>query len=155
MVMRENMRFLFLVLRNSYNLFHALPIFLLYSIIIHKHKRENLNMDTTPTLIESLFERIEALSKTTIELSKLRAMETTTNILTVLISRLVVFMVLTMFIVLFSIGFAFMLGDWLRKPHYGFFIVASFYLVLGIILYLYLPKWLKRPLIELIIPQDL
>ena len=112
-------------------------------------------METTPTLIESLFERLETLTETTIELSKLRAMETTTNVLTSLISRLVVFMVLSMFIVLFSIGFAFMLGDWLHKPHYGFFIVAAFYLILGIILYLYLPKWLKRPLIELIIPQDI
>lgn len=112
-------------------------------------------METTPTLIELLFERIEQLGQTTIELSKLKAMETTTNVLTSLISRLVVFMVLSMFIILFSIGFAFLLGDWFHKPHYGFFIVAAFYLVLGIILYIYLPKWIKKPLIELIIPQDL
>ena len=149
------MRFLFLFLRNSYNLFHSLPIFLLYSIVIHKHKRENLNMDTTPTLIESLFERIEKLGETTIELSKLRAMEMTTKVLTSFISRLVAFMVFGMFLILFSIGFALMLGEWLQKPHYGFFIVAGFYFVLGIILYFFLPKWLQKPIIELIIPQDL
>lgn len=112
-------------------------------------------METTPTLIESIFERIEALTETTITLSKLRAMEMTTKVLTSFISRLIAFIVFGIFLILFSIGFAFMLGDWLEKPHYGFFIVAGFYLVVGIILYIFLPKWLQKPIIELIIPQDL
>ena len=112
-------------------------------------------METTPTLIESIFERIETLTETTITLSKLRAMEMTTKVLTSFISRLIAFLVLGMFLLFFSIGFAFILSDWLQKPHYGFFIVAVFYLIVGIILYLFLPKWLQKPIIEHIIPQDL
>lgn len=114
---------------------------------------ENINMETTPTLIELLIERIEALTKTTVELSKLKAMETTSNVVTALISRLILIFVLAIFLTVLSIGIAFMLGESFSKPYYGFFIVAGFYFFAAIILYFYLTKWLKKPVIDLIIPE--
>ncbi len=110
-------------------------------------------METTPTLIESLIERVEALGKTTFELSKLKALETTTNVVTALISRLILLIVLAIFLTILSIGVALMLGDALSKPYFGFFIVAGFYLVAAIVLYFFLSKWIKKPVIDLIIPE--
>ena len=109
-------------------------------------------METTPTLIESIFERVEDLGKTTYELSKLKALETTSVVVTALISRLIVFMVFTIFLVVLSIGIALILGEWLHKSYYGFLIVAAFYLIAGIVLHFFLPKWIKNPIINLIIP---
>ena len=52
------------------------------------------------------------------------------------------------FIVLLNIGIALLLGDLLGKAYYGFFIVAAFYAIIGIILYSSRDKWIKTPIIN-------
>jgi hypothetical protein len=44
------------------------------------------------------------------------------------------------------VGIALLLGDWLGKLYYGFFIVAAFYLIAGLVLYSLREKWLKSPI---------
>ena len=111
-------------------------------------------METPPSLIEVLLERVEAYIKTTLELSKLKALETASFTLTTVISRLIVFFVLALFIVFLSIGVALFLGDLLDKMYYGFFIVAAFYLVAGTIFYFSLDKWIEKPISDLMTPQS-
>ncbi len=112
-------------------------------------------METPVNSIESLFERVEAYSKTTYELSKLKLLETTTVIATSIISRMSVIIMISLFIVITTIGVALWLGEILGKSYYGFFIVAGFYLFSGIISRIFLHKWLKRPVSGLIIKQAL
>lgn len=103
-------------------------------------------METPSSSIELLFERIEAYSKTTIELSKLKALEATTGIATSLASRLIVFLIMAFFVLVLSIGVALFLGDLLEKTYYGFFIVAALYLILGLILHYNLSNWINKPI---------
>jgi len=112
-------------------------------------------METPSNLIESLFERAESLGKTTFELSKLKALRTTTVIVTALISRLSVIMMISMFILILNIGIALFLGEVLGKMYYGFFIVAALYLIVGIIFHLFMNKWIKKPIFDLIIKKAL
>lgn len=112
-------------------------------------------METPVSSIESLFERVEAYSKTTIELTKLKFLETTTNIVTSLVPRIGVIMMILLFALILNIGIALLLGELLGKSYYGFFIVAGFYLVAAIIFHFFLHKWIKKPLSELIIKQAL
>jgi hypothetical protein len=112
-------------------------------------------METTARIIETLFERAEAYGITTYELSKLKVLETTTVVVTSLVSRLSVILMISMFTLVFNIGIALLLGELLGKSYYGFFIVAAFYLVAGIILHFFLHKWIKGPLSNLIITQAL
>ena len=112
-------------------------------------------METPPSLIESLIDSIEVYIKTTIELSKFKALETVTAVTTSLISRLVGFIVIVLFVVFLSIGVALYLGDMFEKMYYGFFIVAVFYLIAGVILSFSLHKWIKKPVSDLFISQTL
>ncbi|HEY6503715.1 MAG TPA: hypothetical protein VIZ28_07075 [Chitinophagaceae bacterium] len=112
-------------------------------------------MESPASLIESLFEKAEAYGKTTIELTKLRALETTTIVATSLVWRLSVIITIALFILVLTIGIALLLGDLLGKSYYGFFIVAAFYLVAGIVLYYFLHKWIQKPVSDLIIKQVL
>ena len=112
-------------------------------------------METTARTIEALYERAEAYGKTTYELSKLKALETTTTVVTSLVSRLSVILMISMFALVFNIGIALLLGELLGKSYYGFFIVAAFYLVAGIVLHFFLHKWIRKPLSDLIITQAL
>jgi hypothetical protein len=112
-------------------------------------------METQKTIIESLFERVEGYGKTTYELSKLKLLQTTINIVNTLVPRLSVIMMISLFALVLNIGIALFLGELLGKSYYGFFIVAGFYLVAGIILHFFLRKWIQKPISELIIKQSL
>lgn len=112
-----------------------------------------VRMETPASAMESLFERVEAFGKTTIELSKLKAVEVTSNVVASLISRIAVLLVAALFIGVLSIGLALMIGDMMGKTYYGFFIIAAFYLLLGIVLHTSLHKWIKNPIGNSIISQ--
>ena len=112
-------------------------------------------METPASIIESLFERVEAYSTTTLELSKLKVLETTTVIVSSLVSHVSVIFSVVLFVLVLNIGIAFWLGELLGKTYYGFLIVAAFYLLVSIILYLFLYKWIKKPLSDMIIVQAL
>ncbi|MCF8256398.1 MAG: hypothetical protein K9J06_02530 [Flavobacteriales bacterium] len=111
--------------------------------------------DNPAMAIEALFEKVEAFGRTTYELSKLKTLETTTVVVTTLIAKMSVVLVLSLFVLVFNIGVALLLGEVLGKLYYGFFIVAGFYLLLGTVLHFLLHRWLKRPISELIIMQAL
>ena len=93
-------------------------------------------METKANFIEPLFERVEEYGKTSYELLKLKAVDKTAEIASTLISRAAVILVLSMFIIIVTIGIALWLGDLLGKMHYGFFCVAGFYAILGLIIFL-------------------
>jgi len=112
-------------------------------------------METSLSSIESLYERIEAYSKTTYELTKLKSLETTTIVVTSLVSRLSVILMISLFALVLNIGIALWLGELLGETYYGFFIVAAFYLVAALVLHFFLHTWIKKPIGDLIITQAL
>ena len=112
-------------------------------------------METQASSIELLFERVEIYGKTTYELSKLKALETAVSIATTLVSRLSVIIMISIFALVFNIGIALYLGELLGKLYYGFFIVAGFYMLAGIVLHFFLYRWIRKPMSHLIITQAL
>ncbi len=112
-------------------------------------------MEDNAKLVASLLEKATDYGKTTFELSKLKLLETTTIVVPSLASKLIVTIMFTLFTLILNIGIALFLGELLGKSYYGFFIVAGFYLIMGIITFFFLHKWIKKPLSELIIKQAL
>lgn len=112
-------------------------------------------METPTTSLEELYERGETFGNTAIELAKLKGLETTTVVVTELIWRLSVILVFSLFVLVLNIGIALLLGELLGKSYYGFFIVAGFYLLAGIIFHFFLHNWIKKPVSDLIITQAL
>ena len=60
-----------------------------------------------------------------------------------------------MFLLVLTVGIALWLGKLLGEIYYGFFIVAGFYALTAIICYLYLHKWVRKPVAELVNEQAL
>lgn len=120
-----------------------------------KTEKNDMQIEKPESSVELLFERTAAFANTTLELTKLRVLETTARVVTSLVTRISVILMLSMFLLIINIGIALFLGDLLGKTYYGFFIVAVFYLVIGFIFYSFLHKWIKKPLSELIIKQSL
>ena len=101
-------------------------------------------MDNNATTIEMLFEKAENYTRTTAELIKFNAIDKSADVLSSLLSRLVIAIVVAMFVFLISIGLSIWIGELLGKSYYGFFIVASAYFLVSIILYIYKDQWIKN-----------
>jgi hypothetical protein len=93
-------------------------------------------MEATQSIFEPLLARVEAYGKSSFDLIKLKSIDKTSNVLSTVISRLLLVIVGTVFFIILNIGIALWIGDVLDKSYYGFFIVAGFYGIVSIILYL-------------------
>lgn len=108
----------------------------------------------TPS-IEDLFEKAETYTKTSIELAKLQAIDKAADLSSSLLSRMMIGVVLGMFALLVNIGLSFYIGDLVGKIHFGFFIVAIFYLLIAVLLFVFKEQWIKTPISNLIIVKML
>ena len=100
--------------------------------------------------LESFLDKTQSYAKTSIELSKLKGLNATANVVTVVIARIIV-----LIFVIISIGVAFWIGELIGVLYYGFFIVGSFYFLVGLIFYFFLQKWIDKPFSNLIVSKAL
>jgi hypothetical protein len=101
-------------------------------------------MEDNTKLLESLLERASEYGKTSYELVKLKALEKTTDAVSSLIPHSVVIILIVSFMLFLNLGLALWLGEVLGKTFYGFFVVAAFYILAGIVIHFFMHKWLKR-----------
>ena len=112
-------------------------------------------MEDNSKLLESLLNSATEYGKTTVELVKLKALDKTSDIVSSVIPHAIVLVLLISFVIFLNLGIAFWLGEILGKIFYGFLIIAGFYLLLGIILYFLMYKWLKKLVCNYVIKQML
>jgi hypothetical protein len=110
-------------------------------------------MEEKQNQIEALVERAEVYGKTSIELIKLQAVDKTALAVSIIVSRGILVLILSMFTIIVNIGLAFWLGDLLGKIYYGFFCVAGFYGIAGAILYLFFQSRIRESVSNSIISQ--
>ena len=76
-------------------------------------------------------------------------------VVTSLVPRVSTIIVFLLFALVLNIGIALFLGELLGKSYWGFFIVAAFYFVVGMVMHFFLHRWIKKPLSDSIINQAL
>lgn len=103
--------------------------------------------------LEPLFERAESYAKINFELYKLKLINKSVAIISTFVSRGIVILLLSIFIVSLNIGVALWLGDLLGKSYYGFFCVAGFYGIIAAIVYFFMHKSIKKRIGNSIISQ--
>jgi hypothetical protein len=105
--------------------------------------------------LEEIFEKSQNYTKLTFEITKLKGLNTTANVVTMLVARLASILFMVLFMLVLSLGAAIWIGDALGKIYYGFFIIAGAYLVVGILLRVFLQDLIKKPISDLIITNAL
>ncbi|MEO6327306.1 MAG: phage holin family protein [Ginsengibacter sp.] len=108
-------------------------------------------MENRTTSIESLFERVKNYIETRIELLKLKAIDKSSSFVSVLATYAIVFTFFWCFFLLLNIGIALLIGELIGTLYYGFFILAAFYAIVGFVLLKYKNKWLKKPMINMMV----
>ncbi|MFH2144170.1 MAG: phage holin family protein [Bacteroidota bacterium] len=110
-------------------------------------------MEEKAKSVELLIEKATDYGKTTVELVKLKVLDTSSDVISSFIPISIALMLFTSFLLFFSLAMAFWLGEILGNNYYGFFIVAGFYCFIGIIFYLFMYKWIKRKVCNSIIKK--
>lgn len=106
--------------------------------------------------IGSLLDSAETYGKTTAELIKLKTVDKVADGTSSLVAWTAVVIALVLFFITLNFGLAYLIGDLLgQKTYIGFFIVAAFYGLAGLILYIFKDKWIKKPLNNSMINQML
>ncbi len=103
--------------------------------------------------IETLFESIKEYGETHIDLVKLRMADRATDIISSLIANFLVLLALSMFMVILNIGIALLIGELLGKMYYGFFVLAVFYLIIGLIFNKMKSKWFQSPVGDMLVKK--
>ena len=109
--------------------------------------------DEKDSVIEALFERAKDYAETRGDLFRLKAIKKTSEVGSSLISNVIIGFLFSTFLIMFNIGIAFWLGDIFGATHYGFFALAGFYLIVGIIIYANRKKLLKSKIANSIIKK--
>jgi hypothetical protein len=86
---------------------------------------------------------------------KLKGIESLADVSGELASGLGMIGIVAFMVMLFSVGFALLIGDLLGKSFYGFFIVGGAYFIFGLICYICRNRWLKEPFSNLLIRKIL
>ena len=110
-------------------------------------------MEDIKNSLDSLLDSAQEYGKTSIELLKLKALDKTSDAVSTMISRAVAIFILFMFFLIATIGIAVWLGEIMGKYSYGFFIVAGFYGITGIVLFFFMHKKIKTAINNSIIKQ--
>lgn len=101
-------------------------------------------MEDNTELIETLLERTAEFGKASFELAKLKALDKTSDVVSSLIPHSVVIVLVAVFMLFLNLGVALWLGEILGKSFYGFFVVAAFYGMIGLVFHFFMHDWLKK-----------
>jgi len=103
-----------------------------------------MNEDASP--IELLFKRAEDYSKTTLALIHLNTIDKLADVVSTIVSRLVIYVLATISMLIINIGLALWIGQLMGAAFYGFLIVGFFYAFMAMVLSLFKDVWIKKPL---------
>ena len=112
-------------------------------------------MTEQQTDIDNLLSDAGDYIETRTTLWKLKAIESLSDVSGELVSGLGMIVITSFVIIIFSIGLSLLIGDWIGKSYYGFFIVGGFYAVLALIIFARRGQWLKEPFSNMLIRKIL
>jgi len=101
-------------------------------------------MKEKENIFEPLWEKAEDYGKNSIELLKLKSIDKTSDVVSTILPYVVVIVFTIIFLMFVNFGIAFWLGKMWGSDYLGFFAVAAFYGLCGIIVNFILHKSIKE-----------
>ncbi len=95
-------------------------------------------MEENAKSVELLFERTTEYVKTSFELIKLKTVAKSSDVVSSIIPHAFVLTLIVSFMLFFNLGLAFFLSEILGEIYYGFFIIAAFYALIGIVIHFFM-----------------
>lgn len=107
-------------------------------------------MERKSSLVEPMLEKAKEYGETSLELFKLKVLDKSANVLSIIMSRLMLFFTVFLFLLTLDIALGLWLGELLGKVYYGFMIMTFIYGLVAVILY-YMHQSIKEKLNDKIV----
>ena len=105
--------------------------------------------------VEELMKSVEEYGKTSFDLLRLQAAQKGSVIMSNMLVGVSILIPALMCIMALNIAAAFWLGELLGKVYFGFLVVAGFYFVVGLFLFLTRHHLIEKPVLKMILSQIL
>ena len=112
-------------------------------------------MEAMHDQFENLLSKAGDYAETKANLFKLKVADKASDTVSDAASAMVIWIFVGFFLLSLSIGAALLIGEWLGKNYYGFFIIAGFYGIAGIVFRLNRNSFIKKPVSNFIITKIL
>ncbi|MEJ7769126.1 MAG: hypothetical protein WKF89_15010 [Chitinophagaceae bacterium] len=112
-------------------------------------------METPKEHLQSLFSNTKEYLENKTELWKLKFVDKTSEAISSMVEKIVIVFFGLIFFILFNIALALLIGHWLGNSFYGFFILAGFYGIVGLVIHISRDKIIKTPITNSIINKFL
>ena len=112
-------------------------------------------MEAEKSHVEELLEKGGDYAQKKLELYKLKIVDKSADVVSTIAADITIVSIIILFVLVFNIGLALWLGELLGKNYYGFFLVAGFYAISGIVFYALRDKLIKYPVRNSIIKHAL
>ena len=103
--------------------------------------------------MEELARHARDYVKTRVEVVKLNTAAKVSTVTSNIVARIVAAVVFVFFLFFGGMAAGFALGEWLGKTYWGFLVVAGFYFLTGIIVWVAREKMIRIPIMNAIIQQ--
>lgn len=113
-------------------------------------KEESIS-DNIEDLLHDTGKYIEAKT----ELWKLKAVDKLSENASSVASQVIFLFIISIVLMSLNVGLAMMIGKWMGETYYGFFVIAGFYALVGLIIYASRDRIIKTPLYNSIINKIL
>jgi hypothetical protein len=103
--------------------------------------------------IEGILFKTGEYIETRADLFKLKAIGTSSNAMASITWRIAILSISMFSLFFLNIGLSIWIGNVLGQLFYGFFIVGTFYLLTGLVIYLFRHAWIKTPVKDLLVKK--
>ena len=103
------------------------------------------------SLTESLFDNVKEYINVKLELFKLKLVDKISSLISTFITALLLLIISFIFFTLLNIGIALLISECTGKSYMGFLILAVFYAIAGLILFLGRGSFIKSALVGILI----
>lgn len=110
-------------------------------------------MKEKENILEPIWEKAEEYGKTNLELIRLKVIDKTSDLVSTILPNFLVFVSALVFVLFLNLGIAFWLGEIWNSAYLGFFAVAAFYGVCGLIIHFLMHDKLKERIRNAVIKQ--
>lgn len=100
-------------------------------------------MESKPTNVEELYQKLREYADVRLNLFKLKSINKVSAIMASIVTIIVLIILFGAILLCITIGAGFLIGEWVGKVYYGFFIVGGIYLIIGLVIYSMRDKLIK------------
>ena len=101
---------------------------------------------TSTDSIKTLIDKSKDYLDTKIELTKLKTIDKSADVLSSVVVMVSMIFISFLFILFISLAVALLVGNLLGAYYYGFFIVGGFYAIILLLIYVQRERWIKTPI---------